>query len=411
MSTLLKIPTESFKKIEVPGGDKPERASAVNSTEEAGFYGKEKMGKMSVAVVNIKDLPKALDEWRVVNPREVNLNSGVSKQIRETLEKDPEQFVMRNRGITLVVDRAEFKNQLKELHLELGDKEVNGVLDGGHTLMNIRQYLEQTEEPSDAYVRIEILENIGDIDETVKIVDARNRSTEVKIASLENLLGHFNALKQVLDAQPYGEKIAYKENELAEDGDKKKEVPIEEVLSYILCFDTEDFDHKSHPIKAYSGKASVVKHFRGNVEKMQKYFSLAPDILALRDTIYEDLPLVWNAVGNDANGGRLGKIRGVKTLKEPKVLPFSNRSTRHLMPSGFIYPALAAFRPLVEVKDGKAFWKEKPSKIYGEVREELVKTIVDTAKRVGNPNEMGKDPNFWLACYSLVEREVFMRKI
>lgn len=391
MATLIKIPTESFKKIEVPGG--------------------ETVGKMSVAVVNIKDLPKDLDDWRVVNPREVNLNSGVSKQIRKTLEENPDQFVLRNRGITLVVDHAEFNNQLKEIHLELGNKDVNGVLDGGHTLMNIRQYLEEEEDPSDAYVRLEILENIGDIDETVRIVDARNRSTEVKIASLENLLGHFDSLKKVLDAQSYGEKIAYKENELSEDSDKKKEVPIEEVLSYILCFDAEDFNHKAHPIKAYSGKASVVKHYRDNVEKMQKYFSLAPDILRLRDTIYEDLPTVWNAVGNEANGGRLGKIRGVKTLKEPKILPFSGHGTKHVMPTGFIYPALAAFRPLIQVMDTKASWKEDPFKIYTALREELVKTIVDTAKRVGNPNEMGKDPNFWLACYSLVEREVLTRKL
>jgi len=390
METLIKIPTESFKTIEIPGG--------------------EAVGKMCIAVVNIKDLPKELDNWREVNPREVNLNSGVSRQIMTTLEEHPGDFVMRNRGITIVANHAEFDNRAKVIRLEFGDRERNGVLDGGHTLMNIRKYLENEDDPKDAYVRLEILEGIGDMDETVKIVDARNRSTEVKIVAFENLLGHFDSLKVILGTQSYADKIAYKENEMAEDG-SKKEVPIEEILSYILCFDVEDFDHNSHPIKAYSGKASVVKHYRDNVEKMQKYFPLAPDILKLRDTIYEDLPLIWNAVGNDAEGGKLGKVRGVKTVKEAKVLPFSGRGTRHVIPSGFIYPTLAAFRPLVRVEGGKASWKDDPFKVYAKLREELISKVVDTAKRTKNPNEMGKNPDFWGVCYAMVEREVLVRKL
>jgi hypothetical protein len=390
MVTLIKIPSVSFKKIEIPG-------DAV-------------IGKMCVAVVNIKDLPKELEEWREVNPREVNLNSGVSKQIMNTLEESPIDFVLRNRGITLIVNRVEFDNKANEIRLELENKDLNGVLDGGHTLMNIRQYLKESEEPSDAYVRLEILEGVGDLDQTVKIVDARNRSTEVKIASLENLLGHFDSLKNVLDKQSYGEKIAYKENELAEDG-TKKEVPIEDILAYILCLDSEDFDHKKHPIKAYSGKASVVKHYRDHVEDMKKYFSLAADILKLRDTIYEDLPVVWNDIGNDKAGGKFGKLVGVKLLKEPKILPFTGHETMYVIPNGFIYPTLAAFRSLVQVKNGKASWKEDPFKIYRSVREELADQVAETAKRMRNPNEMGKDPGFWSNCYATVEREVYTRKI
>lgn len=390
METLIKIPSQSFKNIEIPGN--------------------ETTGKMCIAIVNIKDIPEDLDEWREVNPREVNLNSGVSKQIMKTLEEYPEEFVMRNRGITIVANHAEYDNKAKVIRLELGDKERNGVLDGGHTLMNIRKYLQNEEAGRDAYVRLEILEGIGDLDETVSIVDARNRSTEVKVAAFENLLGHFDLLKEVLGKQPYADKIAYKENELAED-DSRKEVSIEEVLSYVLCFDAEDFDHKTHPIKAYSGKASVVKHYRANVDKMQKYFALAPNILQLRDTIYEDMPRVWNVLGNDSEGGRLGKIRGVKKLKEPGMLPFSGRSINYVVPASFIYPTLAAFRSLVEIKDGKAVWKEDPLKIYASLREELITTVVDTAKRIGNPNAMGKEPNIWSVCYGLVEREVLVRKL
>jgi len=390
MSTLIKIPTESFKKIEIPDGNVP--------------------GKMYVAVVSIKDLPRELDEWRGVNPREVNLNSGVSKQIRDTLDQKPEEFILRNRGITLIVKHSEYLNGPKTLNLELDDKERDGVLDGGHTLLNIWKYLDEEEDPSNAYVRLEILEGIEDLDETVRIVDARNRSTEVKIAAFENLLGHFDSLKKILSKEPYADKIAYKENELSEDG-TKKEVPIEDILSYVLCFDTEDFDHNNHPVKAYSGKASVVKHFRDNVEKMQKYLGLTPEILMLRDLIYEDLPKIWNEEGNDGAGGKAGKIRGIKVVNEPKILPFSGHPTKHVLSMGFVYPALAAFRALVNVEGDRATWKDDPIRVYGMIRNELTKKVVGSALRTKNPNETGKNVDLWGICYSMVEREVLTRKI
>lgn len=390
MSTLIKIPTESYKKIEIPDADVS--------------------GKMSIAVVAIKDLPRELDDWRSVNPREVNLNSGVSKQIRDTLDQRPDEFILRNRGITILVSKAEFDNRTNVINIELTDREREGVLDGGHTLLNIWKYLEDEEDPSNAYVRLEILENIGDIDETVKIVDARNRSTEVKIAAFENLLGHFDTLKHVLDKEPYAEKIAYKENELSEDG-TKKEVPIEDVLSYVLCFDVEDFDHNNHPTKAYSGKNSVVKHFQNNVDKMQKYLLLAPEILELRDRIYEDLPLIWNSEGNEGGGGKAGKIRGIKVVKEPKILPFTGNPTHHVLSMGFVYPALAAFRPLVKVEAGRAEWRDNPIRVYNDLRGELIKKVVESALRTKNPNETGKNLDLWGVCYSMVEREVLTRKL
>lgn len=390
MEALIKIPTESFKKIEIPG----------EATR----------GKMCIAVVNIKDLTEELDEWREVNPREVNLSSGVSNQIMKTLLEKPEDFILRNRGLTIIANHVEYDNQLKVIRLEMGEKSRNGVLDGGHTLMNIRKYLENEEEPRDAYVRLEILEGIGDIDETVKIVDARNRSTQVKNVAFENLLGHLDPLKNILSKELYADKIAYKENELAED-DTKKEVAIEEILSYVLCFDAEDFDHNTHPIKAYSGKASVVKHYEKHFKQMEKYYPLAPDILALRDAIYEDLPKVWNEAGNDGEGGRIGKIRGVKNLKTAKILPFSGQETKYVLPDGFIYPALAAFRPLVKVENGQASWKDGLLKVYKALREELIKKVVESAIRTKNPNETGKNLDLWGVCYAMVEREVLTRKL
>jgi hypothetical protein len=389
MATLIKIPSETFRKLDIPG----EKVS----------------GKMYVAIVNIKDVPHALEEWRTVNPREVNLSSGVSKQIRKTLDEKPQEFIFRNRGITVIASRVEYDNRVNEIRVEFEDKSSNGVLDGGHTLMNILQYIENTQDPAEAYVRIEFLEGIKNIDDAVDIVDARNRSTAVKVAAFENLLGHFDPLKAALSKQPYAEKIAYKENELSED-ETRKEVPIEEILAYVLCFDAEDFDHNNHPVIAYSGKATVVKYYEKNVEQMKKYFALAPEILQLKDAIYVDIPQIWNENGNNGEGGRMGRVRGVKMVTE-KTLPFSGKKTRHSLPSGFIFPALAAFRALVKVVDGKAQWRDDPMRVYESLKTDLVKRVVESAIRDGNPNDTGKNVDLWGVCYSMVEREVLVRKL
>jgi len=393
-STLIKFPAISFRRIVGPHDDLK--------------------GRMYIAIVNVKDVPESLDDWRKLNPRDPKTNSGVALKIKATLEDNPESFLLKNRGITLMAEKVDFDNQTNEIRLEMVNEHKNGLLDGGHTFKIIRNYLDglSKEEISEvnAYVRIEILEGIKDIEEAVGIVESRNTSTQVKEQSIEELKKHYEEIKNVLKGQLYEENIAYKEYELLDDGSKKN-IDIKDILSYLICFDVEDYNGEKHPIKAYSTKASVVQHFRDNQERMLKYIQLLPVILELRDLIYLELPEAYNHAG-----GKFGGLTGVielsnKARMHKEKLPFTEKESNYRIPSSFIYPILASFRNLVKVDGNKCIWKTDPIKFFRELKEDLATRLGEQAKELRNPNKLGKDAATWGRCYDLVAIEALKRNL
>lgn len=386
ISTLIKFPVVSFRKLPSP-------------YDEDG-------AKTYMAVVNVKEVPAALEEWRKINVRDAKTKSAVSRSIRDTLKDDPNSFFFRNRGMTLIVDKVEYDNQNDTLALEMSNPYLNGLLDGGHTYSVITEYLKglPEEELTDfnALIKIEIIEGVTDTELITNIVEARNTSTQVKEQSLEEHRKSYEAIHAVLDTQPYGKNIAYKEYELGEDG-KPKDIDVKEVLSYLVCFDIESFDNNKHPIKAYSNKASVIQHFKTNADKMEKYIPLLPLILELKDYIYLELPEAYKE-----GGGRFGGLKGVistenKPRMEKEHLFFLNKDSEYRIPSGFIYPILAAFRNLIAVKGDKCEWKTDPIKFFDSLKSELADTVVKQAIEFKNPNKLGKDEATWKLCYGAVE--------
>lgn len=394
-STLIKFPAMSFRRIESPH-------------EESG-------AKTYVAVVNVKQIPESFQSWRKINVRDAKATSSVSKSIRSTLRDDPDSFFFRNRGLTVIAEKVMFDNQKNVIELEMQDPKLNGLLDGGHTYSVIREYVSglPDEELVDfnAFVKIEIIEGVTDQELVANIVEARNTSTQVKEQSLEEFRNSFEKIHEILDNKTYGKRIAYKEYELADDG-SPKDIDIKEILSYLVCFDVESFDGNKHPIKAYSTKASVIEHFKQNKESIEKYIPLIPMILELRDHIYLELPSAYNK----EEGGRFGRLTGViwtknKQRMEPEQLVFIDKQSEYRIPSGFIYPILAAFRNLVRVKDGKCEWKTDPIALFNELKEELATTVGKQALAFQNPNKLGKDDATWKMCYQTIELATYRRNL
>lgn len=372
--------------------------------------------RMYVAVIQAKNLVKDLDDWRKINPRDPSTVSGVAKKITKSFEDAPKSFFFKNRGITLLVERASFDNDSKELSLEFSDESIHGMLDGGHTYKIITKTIDSLDESEkkdfdDAHVRLEILEGFSDPEDVVDIVEARNTSTQVKDQSIEDLLGHFDAIKEILKDEKYADRIAYKEIELTEDG-SRKDIDIKEILSYLICFDTDAFDGKKHPITAYSGKGAVLSHVKQNRDRLEKYLPLLPQILRLKDEIYKEMPETYNSVAE----GKFGLLTGVVALRNkkkanPVELTFINSESYYSIPDAFIYPVLASFRNLVSVENGKCSWKRDPIKFFSEVKADLVQRIVDQAKTFNNPNKLGKHKDTWRSCFDSVAMEVLKLNI
>lgn len=386
--TTLRFPVVSIRKIE-------------NPYENTG-------ARDYVAVVNIKNLPEKLDEWRHINVRDAKLGSNVSKGIRETLDNAPDTFFFKNRGITIIAEGVDFDSKNSNIELHFVDKDRQGLLDGGHTFSVIQKYLEETKEPSDAYVRVEIIEGIEDENEIVSIVEARNKSTQVQEQSIQELLHKFEPIKNVLTGQPYEENIAYKEYELTEDGEKKR-IDIKEILSYLLCFYTDEFDANNHPVRAYTQKTGIVYQYAKDMDdagskSFKKIIHLLPEILKLRDTINLEFRDVYNRVGR-----KFAALDGIKDGSDVN-LEFIQRQINYRLPVAYIYPLLAAFRACVKCEGNKYQWAIDPIKLWDEIKENLVSRLAEQARAYRNPDKLGKDSVVWGRCYDTALLEILKKK-
>ena len=227
-STLIKFPVKSFRKI----FDKSitlEGSEDINNTSS--------IGNIYSAIVSINDLPSSISDWTDINPRDPKTKSGVSLKIRATLTDDPEWFLFKNRGLTLLVSSVDYNNKENIISLELSNKSIHGLLDGGHTFKVIQEYLEELPEKEkegiNGLIKIEILEGIDELENAVKIVEARNTSTQVKPQSIEELNHNYDPLKEALKNEFYSNNISYKEYELDEENTQKT-IDIKEILSYLI---------------------------------------------------------------------------------------------------------------------------------------------------------------------------------
>lgn len=378
--------------------------------EQIGPRGEIERGvKRSLAVANCADIPESLEDWRSINPRHPKLTSNVAKKIQSSLEDDPSSFLLKNRGITIMCETVSFDEKTQTVTLKMSNPSIHGLLDGGHTFEVIKE--RNGNMPSggeDAFVTVEIISGVSDLERAVSIVEARNTSTQVKDQSIQELLNKYADIKNVLDGQPYAKRIAYKEHELLEDG-SKKDIDIREILSYLLCFDINSFDSSTHPVIAYSSKTAVVEHFKNNGHTMSELSVLLPKILELRDTVYHELPDAYNEAR-----GKFGALTGVTEVSgrkrmRPEELPFIAQESNYRIPSGFIYPVLAGFRNAIERNTKGYDWKVDPVELFRELKVELAKTIADQAKEFRNPNKLGKDKGTWDLCYLKVDNALLKR--
>ncbi len=353
---------------------------------------------LCVFTVPVKNLPAEWEDWRDVNVRDTNMRGDVFNAIVDTLKNDPGEMIFRNLGITIIAPEVQFDNKTNRVSLAFTDKNKHGIANGGHTFSAIRHVLR--EESVDAEVKVECIVGNLNGDELVDIVDGRNRSRAAQTHSLENLGKAYEAIKQVLTNPLYKDRIAYSEFELDEN-DKRKDVSIREILSYIYCLDV--FDKNSHPIQAYSSKGAVVDFYAGNDDKgkersttFAKVKKILPEILELRDIIYRDLPQAYNTAG--------GKFGGLETMgvnkyqNEPHNLKFINDTTEFNYPDGFVYPILAAFRKYVN-HQGNWTWKEDPFKIWERKKVDVASAIKDAVGAFPNANKLGKAAATWRMCY------------
>lgn len=370
--------------------------------------------KMGDCFVRVTDIPGSLDAYMEVNPRVPQrtgkgvLTGHVPAGIRATLHDNPDAMVLKNQGIYLLVEAANFEKGTGgkgTLSLTFTDPGKHGIVNGGHTYAAIRSALEQIEGEEDlkslqsAWVRLHILQGI-DEDLVPEIAEGLNRSKQVDDPSLMNLQGEFDAIRKVLKGVTGEKAVAYHQGD---EGD----VYISEILVYLEMFNQNRFNERKHPNGLYNKQGLGLKYFSEDMgahkADLLALMQKLPDFLWLADSIRRLTPDA--AKRNNFKFGqiKMGGERAGGARAKGTNLPFIGESVNYRVPNGWVYPMLAAFRAnLKRTEDGKSFeWKLPLSTILPEVMDDLVGVCV-AEHRDNNtrPDLIGKRESAYSQCHT-----------
>ena len=369
-----------------------------------------------------------LGDWLEANVRDQKMGSVIAKGIMTTLDERPDNMHPLNRGITVLSNGFRYDSQTKTFTILLRDPKKHGIIDGGHTFRAIEQVLQKRQdagvEPPNAYVNVEVLAGYDDI--SSDIISARNSVAAVRDSAIYALEGVFEDMRHHLRKVKLEEIIAFRQNE------QNKKLTVEEVLAICTLFHPSFAEGSTHPMKAYTSRASCVELYADEWQKARgknpdseawkngfgKIVHLAPDFLRLCEEIEIEADEARRRIGGlqalkvsdeKENGTRDGKSRGraMKELSGPRDLPVTGKSVKSGWPTGYLYPIVAAMRPLLDYSGEFAKWKvADPMEVFRNISNELVKTLLAYAEEYGRkPNAVGKSPLCWKSLYDTVKGE------
>ncbi len=234
------------------------------------------------------------------DPREPSMSPQV-KDMRDTLNDHPMDFVKKNNGITLFCDSVDFDSAKSACDIRFGERE--GICNGGHTYYAIVGSPNAV--PGDATVHLEMIQfrsNWSDRDKLNKIVDisrARNNNVRLAQTSEADYLEYYKPFKDLL---PHKEWVVWHE------GDSNAVPGAISAADFIRLLTALDPHRFYHPIynekglphkQAATAIASIhntwyeeTQAYHGNGEKflpLGHMTVLGNDMFMIRDMISRDL--------------------------------------------------------------------------------------------------------------------------
>lgn len=404
----IELPTEEFRSLPFPRGTNSSGSRA----------------KIATFFVRVEDLPEELDEWLKVNPRIPKLNKKdsltgpVAKKIVETLIEEPDRFAIRNQGIYILADRFKERKESKGatlVSIVLDDPTLHGIVNGGHTYKAIREAIENGYEEG-AFVRVHLMSGI-DNHSIPDLAEGLNRSLQVDNRSLENLQGRFEKIKRQLEGRPISDHIAYRQGDLGP-------IDVLDVLTCMRMFDLNEFPNRRkkgvaprYPHKVFGQQKAVLDYFvedlRSDNKVFERVLAKLPELLRLKDEIELRLaPYVgkWAIEKKTAKkSGRAGDRR-----HKGRKLYAIDREVDNLVHKGWLFPALAAFRALVDQKawdDGRFEWLIEPMEIIDDVVAEMRSVIfAEHQANLWKPAEVGRKEAAYRGCQAVVAVELAQRQ-
>ncbi len=362
-----------------------------------------------ILVTRAVDVPSGIS--KAPNPREQDIDHGIYRDIQASLrDEDDPTFHLKNKGITMLAHRVEYDNDVnsKIATIFLGEKD--GIADGAHTYEIILDAISKNECPENQFVKFEVItgvpEGLG-----VDITGGLNTAVQVQEASLENLQGRFDWIKEELKDCPYSQLIAYKQNE-------DKPYDVRDVISWLTLFNINLFPKRA-PKEAYTSKAACLSLYKDHQDTYEMLRPILKDILVLHDYVDVRSREKYNKQRKENGGkGRAGGMKGVFEFRKrgKYTFHFINEESEARLYTATLYPMLGALRFLVEQKKGDRnySWKlgsfEEVKRFFDEVAYDLVLTTYNTSLDFNyKPNAVGKSDNHWQSLYQIVALHYYSR--
>lgn len=329
-----------------------------------------------------------------------------------TVENSPSTFHRKNRGIIYVCDKFEFDNKNKVLRITVPDISPEefedlengepkfGIADGGHTFEVIQQTvarineLREREGWIEPFVRVHFLAGQGfESGELEQLVEALNTSSQVQQFTLDEYQNKFDELKDALQRGGFDPSVvAFRENE-------DKEWDVRDIVQRLACFLKERWK-TTQPASMYRSKGKALDLYTNEIthDEFKKLYDVAADVVTLPEFIQSEFSK------DTGKGRKFGKLRGVKLLKKPQTPAGTKYTTDHQMDLAESLPMAAAFRELLELKEGRYFWKTDYREVFKVASEELYKTLLNKVRTAKAVNALGADTEYWTQCANIVLR-------
>lgn len=377
-----------------------------------------------------------------VNPRTATVNP-ITKSIYETLDKSPELFWYKTKGILLSTEECEILDRGR-VRISLDNADYEGIMDGGHNTFAIARFIidklygisfktwdeckkfwdenydnvlerfEQVKEQFKFSIPIEILspsDETGALDEfsdyISEICSARNNNVQLRETAKGNQVGYYEYLKDKL----YDYKIIWKTGSI---GKIKAEDVISLATLPLLFLQDKGLlpqDIKTlNKISIYSQKSKCVDYFnevlahsavsegeKGKYilknEIVKSALDLVEDIIKFYDKLYFEFPDLYGT-----SHGKFGRIGEVK-IKENDV-PFGTieEKAKYQYPHGYFYPLLCGLTNLMKYDEHeqKVVWKINPMMLNFEQLDfsqyiALIKMLNYDPQKVGKTQPMYRE--------------------
>jgi hypothetical protein len=372
--------------------------------------------------VDVLELPQLPMQ---ANPREQNTNRQVYKDVAKSLCNEdgaPNAFLGKNLGIYACAAQVE-KVGDDQFKLVFGEGDsvldgLDGILNGGHTAQliwdnqaGLRQSHAEGQEINQ-YVRLYVRQGYPR-DLLAEMAGTLNTAVQVQDYSLAEHQDKFAWIHESIADKPYKDAIAFKENVSAQ-------YYVTDILSMLALFDTIEYPNQSgsHPTGAYREKSLILDRYLKKTDQFKRLEPIMDDVLRLHDLIASEGADKYNEYFRKdptRKKGQAGKLEWVENRKRGSYgFPFTDTEAERKLNRAAIYPALAAFRWMVEDNGSKAKWKggfTAVKKAWDEVGPEMMKLTQDTSLDNGRKTmAIGKSSTHYNALHSAVAKYQLMNR-